>query len=193
MNDILATEPNRPISVSLSQPLPLESVETNPKMRHIPSLDWMIQKLERTLHERLEMMFGVIQSHETAETQRAEIQACLRSTGRAFEKVCETIRPARPHHADSHDPIGYVRSTHVAAVAALRSLDVTTFGRREPFHHFDRSNSESIYGAVLSTIVHTDRLVDLVRKLDPSVDERLYAHLVNLTHPINDEVKKPIA
>ncbi len=193
MNDTVATEAVVSTPESRPQPLPLETVETNAKMRHIPSLDWMIEKLERTLHERLELVIGAIQGHDSDPALRMEIQSCLRSTGRAFEKLCETVRPGRSHHADSHDPIAYVRTTHVAAVAALRGLDASIFGRREPFHHFDRSRSECIYGAVLSTMVHTDRIVDLVRKFAPSIDERLYAHLVNLTHPINDEVKKPIA
>jgi hypothetical protein len=161
-------------------------------MRHIPTLDWMVQKLERGLHDRLELMISALQGHEADEMLHAEIGGCLRAIGRSFEKVCDTIRPSR-HHADSHDPVAFVRSTLVAAVNSLRSVDPTTFGRREPFHHFDRSKSECIHGAVLNAIVHVNRLIDLVRKVDSTIDDRLWAHLVNLGHPLNDEVKRPIA
>jgi hypothetical protein len=200
MNDIVATEvdANERESHATEQsappkPLVLETISTNPRMRHIPSIEWMIRKLESTLHERLELMISSIQRSEAPEPQRRQVDAAIHALARAFEKVCEMARPGRSHHADRHDPVSHVRSALVGAVSALRSVDPETFGRREPFHHFDRSRSELLYGTILSALQHSDALLELVRPLDPGIDERLYAHLVNLSQPLTDEVKKPIA
>lgn len=200
MNETVATEADsneressEPARAAVPQVLPLETTARNPRMRHVPSMEWMIRKLETTLHERIELMISSVQRSVADDSLRQAIDASFHALGRAFEKVCETARPSRGHHGDWNDPVAHVRSTLVGAVAALRSLDPEIFGRREPFHHFERSRSEQLYGTVLSAIAHVDSLLTLVRQVDPSIDERLYAHLVNLSQPLNDEVKRPIA
>jgi hypothetical protein len=75
-------------------------------------------------------------------------------------------------------------------VASLTSADADLFGRRLPFQTFERSNAEPLWAALLAAIQHVHRLVELVRPIDPEIDERVNEGLVKLNEPMRRE---PIA
>ena len=75
-------------------------------------------------------------------------------------------------------------------VSALNAADHETFGRRFPFQTFERSNAEPLWATVLSVLQHIHRLIDLVREIDPQIDERIYEGLVQLEEPLR---RDPIA
>ena len=62
--------------------------------------------------------------------------------------------------------------------------DVETFGKRFPFQTLERSNNEPLWAAMLSVIQHVQKLVPMVREIEPDIDERLYEGLVQLNEPM---------
>ena len=75
----------------------------------------------------------------------------------------------------------------------LGTVDAGTFGRRFPFHTFERSKGEPLYGALLVTIRCVERLVEQIRVVDQGVDERLLSGLVTLSNPVDERMLRPIA
>ena len=73
------------------------------------------------------------------------------------------------------------------AIQNLQGADAETFGRRFPFHTFERSNAEPLWGAMLSVLQHVHNLVPLIREIEPDIDERMYEGLVNLIEPMRRE------
>jgi hypothetical protein len=69
-------------------------------------------------------------------------------------------------------------------VSCLSSLDAALFGRRCPFHTFERSKSEPVYGATVAVLSHLRDLTNIVRTIDPDIDGRLLDNLVNLQTPL---------
>jgi hypothetical protein len=76
------------------------------------------------------------------------------------------------------------------AIASLTSADADLFGRRLPFQTFERSNAEPLWSAVLAAIQHVHRLIEMIRSVEPDIDERMYEGLVKLNEPMRRE---PIA
>src|SRR5437667_379738 len=73
------------------------------------------------------------------------------------------------------------------AVSALHTLDPNLFGRRYPFQTFERSKGEVIYGALLVILDHVNRVMPLVRAVDPDLDSRLHEDLVRLHEPLREQ------
>ena len=64
MNSILATEVTpQPDEKPAALP-PLEAWATNERMRHIPSLEWMIRKIDVDVRKRLEILLSPVGSLE---------------------------------------------------------------------------------------------------------------------------------
>ena len=78
-------------------------------------------------------------------------------------------------------------------MAKLTAVDPTTFGHRYPFHLFERSPGEPMYGALAALIQTVEQLVPLIRAADPDVDERLLEGLVVLKDPVDSRMLQPIA
>jgi hypothetical protein len=193
MNSMLATDtPDTPEAVpaSVAAPiLPLEIHAQNERMRHIPSLEWMLGKLEGDARKRAGLMLDVLHALPGDDTRHAELEGALRLLSRSLDRLTEAARHGRTNHAPNE--IGaHLRWSLEHAAANLRSLDGETFGRRAPFHHFERSRSEPVYGAFLSVLAAIERALAIASAADRSLDERLYAHLVHLETPLRRE---PIA
>ena len=100
---------------------------------------------------------------------------------------------ARHHRGNPHPPnelgsrIGWTISQ---TVGSLTAADADTFGKRFPFQTFERSNGEPLWAAMLSVISHVQKLVPMVREIEPDIDEQLYDGLVQLTEPMR---RDPIA
>lgn len=181
---MLATEPTTPPTTSL------ETWSHNERMRHIPLLSWMIQKLDVDVRRRFDALFPPFSSLDPADPRRAGLETELRGFCRSLDRVAEVAKRSR---GQSHPPSELGARIHWAlnhAVGNLNAVDPDTFGKRLPFHTFERSNAEPLNAAVLGVIYHLHRLQDLVRPIDPTIDERIYADLVTLTEPLRPE---PIA
>jgi hypothetical protein len=179
MNSTLATEPTEKVA---SRPL-LETWGKNERMRHIPPLGWIIEKLDIDLRRRIDKLIASIGSPQSGEAADIELRAVCRS----IDRLADAAKFSR---ATNHAPteIG-ARITWAInhAVSALGSLDANLFGRRYPFQTLERSKGEALYGALLVVIHHVHRLTTLARAADPNVDERLLEGLVVLQEPLREQ------
>lgn len=167
-----------------------EAWAANERMRHIPSISWMIQKLDGDLRHRIEKLHAVYTSLPASDPRHATVEHDLRALCRAIDRVADI---AKRHRGNAHPPaeLSHRISWGIShAVTNLREADVDTFGRRFPYQTFERSNAEPLWAAMLSVIDHVQRLVPVIREIDPQIDERLYEGLVKLNEPLRRE---PIA
>jgi hypothetical protein len=183
--DTLATEQTTELESKPAAPPILEEQTANEPMRHVPSLHWLCEKLDGDIRRRLEKLSMSIESHPTHEADNE-----LRALSRAFDRLADTAKHIRNNGHGPSDALHKVRWSLNHALSCLRLVDPVMFGRRAPFHHFDRSKSELLYAAFLVALCHVDRLTTVVRVLDPSIDERLFEGLVNLMEPLREQ---PIA
>jgi hypothetical protein len=180
---MLATEP------TTTSPL-LETWSQNERLRHIPTASWMAQKLETDIRQRVEKLYASYAALPHDHAAHADLEHAFRTLCRDLDRVADVARrPRGQHHppADLGHRIGWAISH---AVANLNASDADTFGRRLPFQTFERSNAEPLYAAILSVIQRVQHLQELVRAIDPRIDEKLYDGLVVLQTPLRTD---PIA
>src|SRR5947209_17369185 len=177
MNSTVATElTERPAT----QPL-LETWGKNERMRHVPPVEWMIDKLDRDLRRRIEIL------NNSATRTNDVIDAEQRALCRAIDRLADAAKYSRPANHAPTEMAARIDFAVTHAVSSLRSLDPNLFGRRYPFQSFERSKGEAIWGALLVVIVHVHRLTSIARAIDPRVDERLLEGLVQLREHLREE------
>ncbi len=165
----------------------LETHAHNERMRHIPTLDWMARKLDGDLRRRVEKLWLPYSDLAASDPRHPALEAEFRALCRSLDRVADV---ARRHHGRQHPPndLGSKMQWAIAhAVQSLHAADADTFGRRFPYQTFERSNAEPLWAAMLSVIQHVQKLTELVRAIDPEIDERLYEDLVQLREPLRRE------
>lgn len=181
MNSMVATEPDeKPAARSL-----LETWGKNERMRHIPSVEWMLWKLDADLRRRIEKLLAPYAALPADDPRHGVIEGELRALCRAIDRFAEAVRHSRGGQGPQ-ELANRISWTIGQAVGALHALDGTLFGRRYPFQTFERSKGEAVYGALLVIIDHVYRLTPLIRAIDPNIDARLYEELVNLQEPMRE-------
>jgi hypothetical protein len=182
MDSIVATEVVEKPAVK-SQ---LETWGKNERMRHVPQIDWMIQKLEGDLRRRIDLLFASFSALPPGDSRFSAIEPHWRTLCRSLERLGETARHGRANNAPA-ELASRIEWARAHAASALQSLDPNLFGRRYPFQNFERSKGEPLYGALLVVIEHVHRLTAMVRGIDPRIDERLLENLVVLHEPLRAE------
>jgi hypothetical protein len=186
MNSVLATETApQPATRSL-----LETWGKNERMRHIPPVDWMVHRVDVEIRRVAETLWA---SFAALAPEDASIEEAFRTFCRAVDRICEIARHGRNNvhpPAELGQRIGWGLNQ---AAGSLRALDANLIGRRFPFQTFERSKAEPLYAAILVTMSSLDRIARLLRDRDPDLDEHLLEGLVTLEHPLNDQVRVPIA
>ena len=162
----------------------------NERMRHIPTIAWMIQKLDGDLRHRIEKLHAAYAALAGNDPRHAPIEHELRGLCRAIDRVADVARRPRGNNHPPADLATRVSWSISHAVTTLKESDADTFGRRFPFQTFERSNAEPLWAAMLNVIDHVHRLIPRIREIDPGIDERLYEGLVVLNEPLRRE---PIA
>lgn len=187
---MLATEePTHPAPEGDSTALPLETHATNARMRHVPSAEWLAAKLDGDVRRRLETLWLAASNLEHDDPHFPAVERELRLLCRALDHVAGIARHHRGHPHPPSDLGQHLRWSIDHTLAALRAPD-ETFARRFPFHTGERSNAEPLWGCFLKVLWHINRLTELAREFNPSVDERLLEGLVQLREPLRLE---PIA
>ena len=174
MNSMLATEAT-PVPEAKRALPPLETPAENERMRHVPPLDWIVRKLDGDLRSRIAGMTAPFAALASADPHYAAIETELRALCSAIDRITVIAGGRRPNEPAGTPLPARVESAIATAAGALRGLEATPFGRRAPYHAFERSKSEPVYGALLAVIAHTGRLVPLVRAIAPDIDEKLLA------------------
>ncbi len=192
MNSILATEPATVATDAKRSTLPpLETWAANERMRHVPSPEWMARKIETDLRKRIEMVMPVFVNLAGSDPRHASLEGEFRSLAKALERLADTAKPIA--RQNGHDLPSRIGTLLTMAAANIHSLEPTAFGRRNPYHAFDRSKAEPLYAALLAVFCHIDRVITLVRAIEPGIDERLLEGLVVLQNPVDDRMLGPIA
>jgi hypothetical protein len=182
MTDALITEATEKPATKLM----LEVWGRNEAMRHVPPLDSIVRKLDGDLRQRIQKLCAPLNAMAPDDPHRPPVEELLRSICRAIDRVAESARHSRP--SQPLTDLGERISAAIGhAISSLNALDPALFGRRCPFHVFDRSRSEPVYGALLAVISQVQRLTALMRTIDPAIDERLLDGLVILDPPLRLE------
>jgi hypothetical protein len=167
----------------------LETWGRNERMRHIPPASWLVRKIEGDLRRRIEIVCASFEQMAAGDAHRTQAESALTALCRGLERVAETAKHTRtPGHGG--DISSKVREALQHAIAGLNALDENLFGRRYPYQTHERSKAEPLVGALLAAIDALGRAVEVLRKTDPSLDEKLLDGLVTLQTPLR---KEPIA
>jgi hypothetical protein len=182
----LATEdPTDSASSATAHAKLLETWSDNERMRHVPALSWIVEKIEGDLHAKIEKVWLPYSDLPASDPRHAPMEAELRAFCRSIDRIADV--GARRHRGTGHPP-NDLRSridwSFSHAVATLTAADSDLFGRRLPFQTFERSNAEPLWAALLAAIQHVHRLIDMVRSIEPDIDERIYEGLVKLNEPM---------
>lgn len=187
MTSMLANEPMAGNGGgSTTHPL-LETWSTNERMRHVPPVGWMLEKLDGDLRRRLDTLCAPLEMLFADDVTRVEADSAIRGVAAALERVAEVARHSRGTSHPPNDPARRLTASLEHAITSLRTLDPDLIGRRFPFQAFERSKAEPLYAAVLAALFASRRLVDAIRAIDPDIDGRLDAHLVVLEHPLSED------
>ena len=184
----IETETEKPAAHSL-----LETWAENERMRHIPSLAWVVHKVDVDLRRRIELAYESYRSLAFDDPRHAPIEHELRLICRAIERLGEAAKHLRHNGQPPNDLLNKVGWMINHTVQSLNAVDANLFGRRFPVQTHERSKGEPVYGALLAVMHHVERLIVLTRALDPDLDEKLLQGLVVLEHPVNEQTRQPIA
>jgi hypothetical protein len=186
MEQQTATEPTTEVAAK-PQALPaLEVWAENERMRHVPLITWIADKLDHDVRQRLEKILAAVEPLATSDPRRAAIDEALRSVCGALDRAAEAARHSRPATAPA-ELANRISWSMNNAVSSLRTVDANSFGRRYPYNTFDRSKAECVYAALLVVLNRLERVIPLVREVDPTIDESLLQGLVNLEEPMRQE------
>ncbi len=179
MNSTLATElTEKPSTRSL-----LETWGKNERMRHVPPIEWMIEKLDGDVRHRIEKLTASVAGSASSEPIETELRALCRS----IDRLADTAKYTRGSNHAPAELTARIDAAITHAVSCLGSLDATLFGRRYPYQTLERSKAEPLYGAFLVVIEHVHRLTTLIRSVDTRIDERLLEGLVTLQEPLREQ------
>ncbi|HYI09683.1 MAG TPA: hypothetical protein VEK57_11520 [Thermoanaerobaculia bacterium] len=192
---MLATEEHpssadEPQSRPDSRPSLLETHAHNERMRHIPSTASIVQKLDADLRRRIERLWLPYNDLPASDPRHPAMEVEFRALCRSLDRIGDCARNHHHHRGHNHPPndLGHrLTWTLNQTIAALNAAEAETFGRRFPFQTFERSNAEPLWAAVLASIQHVQKLQELVREIEPEIDERMYEGLVVLQEPLRRE------
>jgi hypothetical protein len=162
MNSTLATEATE----STATRSLLETWGKNERMRQIPSVEWLVNKLDRDLRRRINILLTV-PLNETTEGE-------IKNLCRAIDRLADAAKYSRAAVQPPQEMAARIDFAITHAVSCVNALDANLFGRRYPFQTHERSKAESVYGALLVVIDRVHRLTQMIRTLDHSIDEKLF-------------------
>lgn len=192
MTSTVATDtPQNGEQAKPSPSLPLETWGKNERMRHVPPIGWILSKLDVDLRRRIDIVCTSFNSLALSDPNRGAVETELASLCRGLDRLADSARHGRvTNHHGPTDISGKVRDALHHAVTNLRTVDENLFGRRNPYHSFERSKAESLVAALLVVITALGRVVTVLRTSDAALDERLLDGLVTLQQPLREQ---PIA
>src|SRR5512141_1027518 len=123
MEQQLTTEPtpavteNHPQSGGL-----LEQWADNPRMRHIPAVEWMIRKIDVELRQRLAILTAPLLAMPVDDPRRAPIEAELLLICKAADRVASAARASAKQTLQPPDLLGRTGAALSQAVTCLRTL-----------------------------------------------------------------------
>src|SRR5687768_906706 len=128
---MLATEePTAPSNDTTPQTTLLENWSANERMRHIPSIDWIVQKLEGDVRGRIEKLWLPYSDLPAGDPRHGPIEAEFRALCRSLDRVADVARRHRNHTHPPGDLHSRLTWSLQQAVTSLNGADADLFGRR---------------------------------------------------------------
>ena len=187
----LATEdPTESASPASGHSTLLETWSENDRMRHVPPIAWILEKVEGDLLPKIEKLWLPYSDLASNDPRHPPIEAEFRAFCRSVDRIADVAARRRGSGHPPNDLHSRIEWSISHAIASLTAADAELFGRRLPFQTFERSNAEPLWAALLAAIQHVHRLQDLIRSIEPNIDERMYEGLVKLNEPLR---RDPIA
>ena len=154
------------------KPSLLEAWASNEAMRHIPSIEWMSRKLDGDIRRRVDILWAPVSTMPNSDPRYPAIEHAFRAFCRALDRLADVAKHIRNSHAPNELALHIPWALNHAA-SCLRTVDTHTFGRRYPVQTHDRSKAEPLYAALLVVLHDLDKIVPIVREIDPAIDEQL--------------------
>lgn len=151
----------------------IEDPATTDRMRHLPSLERVIEKVDQNFRQRADLCYQIAfgSAHEDRDVER-EVEERLRRFIEALGDLSAAAGKRTGSHQQDHLRVALERVLD-ETVAALRNIDSESFARRQPYNRFPRSRWESIFSCYLRARWKLNDLLPLVDTLDPDSSMKL--------------------
>ena len=156
--------------------MPMEQREFTDEMRHVPSLDWIVTKLDYDYRDRIEKIWTALASASDVHPETKDrIDERMEAIARWLQRITTLARGRRSAHHGESDLRTSITHIGYEAVSAMSALDRNTFRRRTPFHLMESSRAELIWGAFLAIGALLTEVVPFVERVDPDIRMRMLA------------------
>ncbi len=152
----------------------LETWSENEVMRHVPSLEWIIRKLDVDVRHRVEILWAPVGTLATADPRYPAIEREFQALCRALDHLADTAKHIRNSHVPSDLAIHVPWALNHAA-SCLRTIDAAIFNRRYPVQTHERSKAEPVYAGLLVVLQCVARVTERVSEVEPGIWEKLLA------------------
>lgn len=150
----------------------METWASNEVMRHVPSIEWMSHKLDDDIRRRIDLLWAPVSTMPNTDPRYPAVEHAFRALCRALDQLAEVAKHIRNSHAPNDLALHIPWALNHAA-SCLRTVDPHTYGRRYPVQTHERSKAEPLYAALLVVLQDLDKIVTVVREIDPGIDEQL--------------------
>lgn len=159
-----------------SEPKPvstLERIGETPELRHVPPREVVVRRLDVEFRRKLTILWDSVAAlDQPSDTDlHAAFEDRVRYIIRWLDRLAHLARgPYNPPHGNLREQL---LAAVDGAVSAVNATDANAFRRRTPFHLFDRSRGELIYGAFVVIESAIASLTEQLSRIDPSLYEKL--------------------
>ncbi len=144
-------------------------------MRHIPTLQTVIDRVGTIYRHRVEVALEVMRAGSVAPETAKELERHIQSAAHWLERTADLARRTRhPARHENHDPAARLRAAVDSAVDALQHVNPADFRVRAPFHKFETSPAEAIWESVLAAGYAIGLLCEALSANDRDLWWRIY-------------------
>lgn len=154
----------------------LEEPTLTDEMRHVPPRDWIVNKLDYDLREKIEVCWSC--AHDTGSIDPdtlARIDERFAALARWLQRIVALSQNKGGSASKENDL--HTRLTHSVyeAVSALSGLDQNSFRRRTPYHQFQLNRAEMIWQALLAALAVQHEIAEDLSAVDSDLAMKLLA------------------
>lgn len=145
----------------------METTDSGRVMRHIPTPQELIRRVDVLLRKRATVALDVLQAAEMTPEVRQAAENRVTAATVWLDRACDLAK-SRPTHTPSA-PSTRILAALDKLVEMLRSIDPATWGACAPSNRFDQSRWEPLWQAVLAAGYSLDRALDTLVEVDSGV------------------------
>ncbi len=160
----------------------LEQLTSNEEMRHVPPLEVLLRRVDDMLRRGIDEALASARSADQDTIRDVDVQ--LKRASLCLARVAELARHHRGVTAAHPEPRPIIEALE-GAVSSLRNAD-KNLRRRTPFHHFERSRGEMLYGSLLSAEQCVAKAIQRLSVADGEIHYRL-----SMRNPLTRAVQMP--